>query len=404
MLAAALLAVATAPAATGAQGTGDGRPAPYGSTLTFGTGLVTIPVAWVSPAIGDLFAMTSARNIGAPAVSAATAGSTTPSTTSWDFTQSLDAHFGGRLSLGAALYGSKNQQMGAYAQAVLVEQPVDGPRWLPSVAIGVRNLGSSKYQDRFVTGDRRAIDVLGDTGRTSANPARGAINGSPTVYAVATREFAFGTDGRNGASVSVGYGNGLFKEDGGLDSLYSRAGTLASGVFAGARLVTQLSPRTRLALMVDNNGFDWNAGATYSVGFVTVGVFGTELEEGSRSGSGTGATGSAGGGATPGGLANFSKLSVMIGYTASLPGIIRGNRQRAEMADAQLELRRLEQEIAQRRATTRRLVAALGKAATAADAATGAQQAQLLRQLQAEQAALKAAAERLEAMQRRPPE
>jgi hypothetical protein len=103
-------------------------------------------------------------------------------------------------------------------------------------------------------------------------------------------------------------------------------------------------------------------------------------------------------------LANFSKLSVMIGYTASLPGIIRGNRQRAEMADAQLELRRLEQEIAQRRATTRRLVTALGKAATAADAATGAQQAQLLRQLQAEQAALKAAAERLEAMQRRPPE
>ena len=67
-------------------------------------------------------------------------------------------------------------------------------------------------------------------------------------------------------------------------------------------------------------------------------------------------------------------------------------------------MRRLEQEVEQRRAITRRLVADLAKATQAADAAAVAERAKLTRQLEVERAALKAAADKLDALTRKPPE
>ncbi len=375
-----LAAVAASPAA--AQG--DRRVTPsYAPTLTFGTGLVSIPVAWISPASGDLFSSMSLRNLGpGPSASVADDGS-------WDATQTLDAHIGKRFSVGLSLYGTRHQQFGFSGQWLALEQPENGPAWLPSIALGVRNLGSSKYQDRFVTGKRRALDVYGDTG---AIGQRGVINGSPTFYGVATREFAVGA--RNTASFSLGWGNGLFKEDGGLDTVYNKKGTIVPGLFFGGRFVVPFGNNSHLALMGDNNGFDWNVGANATFGFLSLGVYMTEVEAKIGKGPGT----------YTGKLANYSKVAFNVGYNASLPGIFLGSRQRAEAADAQLELRRLAQEVAQRRATTRALVAALAKAATAADAATKGQQTALEKQLEAERLALKAAADRLEALQKKPPE
>jgi hypothetical protein len=375
-----LLAAAAIPAT--AQGDRRVTPA-YSSTLTFGTGLVTIPVAWISPGNGDLFSSMSLRNIGTgPSGSAADDGA-------WDATQTIDAHLAKRFSVGLSLYGTKHQQFAFSGQWLALQQAAYGMGWLPSVAVGVRNFGSSKYQDRFVTGQRRALDVYGEN---AAVGDRGVINGAPTVYGVATREVGLGS--RASASLSVGWGNGLFKEDGGLDTAYNRKGTLAPGLFLGGRVAIPIGNNAHLSLMGDNNGFDWNVGANYTLGFLSFGVYVSEVESMNSKAPAT----------YTGRLANYSKFAFNISYNASLPGIFLGSRQRAEAADAQLELRRLSQEIAQRRATTRALAAALSKAATAADAAARGQQSALEKQLEAERIALKAAADRLEALQKKPPE
>ncbi|MEA3245280.1 MAG: hypothetical protein U9Q74_03895 [Gemmatimonadota bacterium] len=377
-LVAATLAGAPRPAAP--QGALDARPvAPYGSTLTFGTGLVSIPVAWVSPETGDLFASVSARAMGVGSYQPKASGSL------WDLTQSLELHLGGRLSLGGSLYSTKTQQVGAFGQLVLVEQPESGARWFPSIAVGTRNVGSSKYQDRFVTGERRVVDVLGDTGLRGQ---RGVFNGSPTLYAVATREFQYAS---GGASISVGYGNGLFKETGGLDTVNNRHGTIAPGLFLGVRYTAPAGDDGQMAFVLENNGFDWNAGVRVTFGHVSGGIYLTELEET----KGVPAN-------KP--LANFTKTAIAFSYNASLPGIVRGSTQRAEAAEARLELKRLEQEIEQRRVITRRLVAALQQSARAADEASLKQQQLLLRQLDSEREALKDAQKRLEELGKKPPE
>jgi hypothetical protein len=372
-------ALTVAPVSASSQEARDPRPvAPYGSTLTFGTGLVSIPVAWVSPGTGDLFASVSARAVGVGSYQPRSSGSL------WDLTQSLELHLAGRLSLGGALYSTKTQQVGGFGQIVLVEQPERDIRWVPSIAIGARNVGSSKYQDRFVTGERRIVDVLGDTGLRGD---RGVFNGSPTLYAVATREFEYAS---GSASLTVGYGNGLFKETGGLDTVNSRRGTLASGLFYGVRYTAPAGEGGQMAVVLENNGFDWNAGVRFTFGHVSGGIYLTELEE-------------AQGVPDNKPLANFTKTAIAISYNASLPGIVRGSTQRAEAAEARLELKRLEQEIEQRRVITRRLVAALQQQARAADEASLRQQQLLLRQLDSEREALKEAQKRLEELGKRPP-
>jgi len=351
--------------------------APYSSTLTAGTGLVTIPVAWVSPATGDFFLTSSARSVRDAGFVPKASGSR------WDFNESVELHLGGRASVGMALYDPATSQVGAFGQVVLVRQSDGGPQWLPSLALGVRNLGSSKYQDRYVTGNNRVAAAVG-----GVSGERGVFNGSPTVFGVATRDF---TVARASAAVSVGFGNGLFREDGQLGDAYNTQGTLVSGLFFGGRMVFPFGDGNRFALMGENDGFDFNVGANVSVGNVTVGVYATEVEEQKS--------------ARPAGqLANFTKVGVLLGYNASLPGMVRGSRQRAEAAEAKLALRRLEQEVTQRRIITERLVADLARATQAADAAATAERQRLIRQLEAEQAALKAAADRLEALTRKPPE
>lgn len=352
--------------------------APYTSTLTYGTGLVTIPVAWVSPESGDLYVSVSARAIGEGTYQIKSTGSL------WDLTPSIEAHLGGRLSLGASLYSTKNQEVGGFGQLLLVKQPESGSRWLPSLAVGFRNLGSSKYQDRYVTGDQRVLDAVPAAQRNG----RGVIDGSPTIYGVATREFVFGN---SSASLTAGFGNGLFANDGGLDTIYNKSGTLVKGGFLGARLATPVGEKGHLNFMLENNGWDWNLGAALTLGHLTVGLYMTELEEEKG---------------TPDNrlLANYTKTALAFSYNASIPGIVDGSTQRAEYAEARLALRRLEQEVAQRKAMTTKLIAELQRVGNALDKSSSTERDSLLKQLEAERAALKAAQERLDALSKKPPE
>ncbi len=367
------LAVLLLPAALSAQ---EPRAAPaYGPSLLFGTGLVTIPVAWISPSPGDLFAAVSARAIGEGSIVPRVPGSR------WDMTESLELHLAGRFALGASLYSAAHEAFGAYAKALLFKQPAEGARWIPSIAVGVRNLGSSAYQDRFATGGRRAVDALPDSGHALG---LGKIDGNPSVYAVMTREFLFE---KNSASVSLGYGNGLFANSGGLDTAYNKSGTIARGLFLGGRVALVLGALSTLTLMAENDGWDWNGGALLTFRHVSVGLYMTELEEAKSLPA-----------SKP--VANFSKVALLLSYNASLPDIIRGSLQRSEAAEAQIEMKRLSQEIAQRTVRVNEMQTQMAAARQGADQAAAAEAAALQRRLEAEREAMQKASDRLDRLQR----
>jgi hypothetical protein len=351
----------------------------YTPTLTFGTGLINAPTAWVSPNHGDIWVATSARGFNQGTLSPRPNGSI------WDLTLTADAHLFGRLSVGGSLYGTKYQQVGAHAAFLLYRQQSDA-KWLPSLAVGVRNLGASAQQDRYVSGVKRVVDVL----PAAQRPANAVIDGSPTAYGVATHEMG---GERASLGITVGYGTGLFKNDGGMDSVYNKAGTLASGLFLGSRLAIALSKTSTMSLMVENDGWDWNIGAVVTAGPLTVGLMATEIEETKGIPD-----------AEP--LANWTKTNLIIGYTGSIPEIIRGSRQRAEAVELELEARRLRREVAQREVRMRELNEQIARARLRADAEANAQRAALERALDQEREAARRAAERLQQVKpgTKPPE
>jgi hypothetical protein len=352
------------------------RPTPaYGSSLLFGTGLVNIPVAWVSPSTGDLFASVSARAIGAGSLAPKATGSV------WDLTESLELHLAGRLSLGGSLYSTTHAAFGGFAKLLVVKQPSEGERWIPSIAVGVRNLGSSAYEDRFATGDRRVADVLPDSGHAKG---LGKINGSPSAYVVMTRDYLFQD---KSASLSLGYGNGLFANNGGLDTVYNKRGTIVKGLFIGGRVVVPSGRLSTITFMAENDGWDWNAGALVTFAHVSVGLYLTELEESKG---------------VPDNkpVANFTKVALLFSYNASLPDIIRGSQQRAEAAEAQIETKRLIQEIAQRTVRMTEMQAQMAKAQQGADKAAAAELEALQKRLEAERDAMKKASDRLDQLQK----
>jgi hypothetical protein len=341
----------------------------YTPTLTFGTGLINNPVAWVSPTHGDLWVAASARGQNQGTLTPRPNGSI------WDLTVMADAHLFGRISIGGSIYGTTHQQGALHASALLFRQQAD-VKWLPSIAVGVRNVGASQYQDRYVTGFKRVIDVLPPSQRAG----KGSINGSPSFYGVATREVSMGSAS---LGLTAGYGTGLFKNNGGLDTIYNKSGTLVSGLFLGSRLAFPLSKTSTMSLMVENDAWDWNAGVVITAGHVTFGLMATELEETK--------------GIPPNEpLANWTKTNLMIGYNGSIPDIIRGSRQRAEAVELELEARRLRREVQQRELRMRELSAQIVRARTRADAEANAQRAALEKALEQEREAAKRASERLQ--------
>jgi hypothetical protein len=292
-------------------------------------------------------------------------------------TTNIEAHLMGRLAVGASLFSTYNQQIGIHSRLLLARQSIDS-KWMPNFSIGFRNLGSSPLQDRYVSGDRRVRDILPAAQRAGA----GVINGAPSFYGVATREF---TGDRTSLGLTMGYGTGLFRNDGGLGTKYNKSGTLVPGLFLGGRYAVALSDKSTLGLMLENDAWDWNVGAHVTMGHLTVGVMLAEVEEAK--------------GIPPGEpLANWTKTNLMVAYSGSIPDIVRNSRQRSESVELELEAQRLKREVAQRARRMRELQRDIAGAQTRADADAKAQEAALLKALDAEREAAKRAAERLKAV------
>ena len=268
------MAIVTVVSTSGAQQ----QVQPYPQTLQFGAGYINTPAAWVSRRTADSWLTLSAKDLpsfGDPSKNGLA------SRLNSNF--AIDTHWGGRVSLGASLY-SQNPEWGFFGQALLVRDGDLG--FLPALAVGARNVGRFKHEDRFLIGHDVVLDSAGQYDDIVVS-RYAAFKTSPTLYAVMTKEVplsAYSPRGQTAMSFSVGYGNGLFRDDGGLGDQYNNGGTIARGLFLGSRLVMHPSLNSTITLLGENDGWDWNAGIVAEWRGVSVGVYGSELEAGRRNG------------------------------------------------------------------------------------------------------------------------
>ena len=370
--------VACATAVAGSSGRAQQQVQPYGQTLQFGAGYINTPAAWVSRRTADSWLTLSAKDL--PSFVGPEKNGLASRLNS-NF--ALDTHWGGRLSLGASLY-SQNPEWGAFGQALLVRDGDLG--FLPAIAVGARNIGRYKHEDRFLIGHDVVLDSAGRYDEVVG--ARYAdFKTAPTLYAVMTKEIplsGYSERGQTAMSFSVGYGNGLFREDGGLGDQYNNSGTVARGLFLASRLVMHPSPNSSITLLGENDGWDWNAGIVAEWRGVAVGVYGTELEAGRRNGDAEGFN-----------VYNYTKLNFSIGYLGNVRDISHGIVLRHRITEMTREQQRLRFEISSRERKIQRLETQLVEARQSELGQLEKRRQQLELDLQAERDAIKRASDRL---------
>jgi hypothetical protein len=271
---------------TGASATVAGFPLAaqetYPQTLYWGVGLIDIPVAWVPPLTGDFAINYSAKRFeqGNPAI------------TKINYTGRSNAHVTlslsafGRVEYGVALYSS-DPVYGFFGQALVLDERQfrkrPGSWFIPSIALGFRGIGPYDQIDRFGMGYSVLPPAPGSPNdRYVADTVHRDFDVTPTVYGVGTKSFSL-ADVRSGwpgvnLSMSIGYGNGLFSNDGGLGDAYAKHST--GGVFGGVKLEFVFTSNAGLTLMAENNAWDYNVGASFDWHGVRGGVYWTELGTG----------------------------------------------------------------------------------------------------------------------------
>ena len=367
----ALSAAAQAPEGTGITPS-------YPVTLRYGTGLVDIPVAWISPYNGDIWVNLTATDIPACGTPCALNAAE-----KWNSNLTLETHWMQRFSLGFSLY-SNNPEWGFFGQILALTEKEGSQR--PAIAFGFRNLGPYTHEDRLLIGHDVNIDSGGGT--TPVNPAWSqGFKTAPTFYGVVSKNWQVGSTGSIGAS--LGYGTGIFSDNGNLGSAYNDKGTLVKGLFLGARYAFRPSESTTLNFMLENNGWDWNAGVTGDWKGIYVGFYATELEEGGMSPSH----------GSMYQVYNYTKFSLAIGLSTNVFLAQKGSLLRSQVAELQREETQLNASIAQSNATIEDLQKQLQKAQAGGLAEVSKRREQLDAQIQEEKESIRRAEERLQQLQ-----
>src|SRR5687767_10276124 len=354
---------------------------PYPATLHYGTGLINIPVAWVSPSSGDGWFNISGKRIqyyGAADASFATQFNTNVS---------LDTHWARRFSVGISAY-SQNPEWGFFGQALLLRDNQVG--FLPGIAVGFRNLGTYEHEERFLIGHDIGLNADGEYEETIPEFAEG-FKTNPSFFGVATKEFALSSvNARLPASmlsVSVGYGNGIFSDDGDLGEGYNEKGTIASGLFLGTRFVAHPTLNSTLSVLAENDGWDWNAGVVFNYRGLSAGLYGTELEEGGKD-------------ADVPQIYNYTKINFALGYSGNVFDIARGVILRTRITDLTVEQQRLRRDIAERNRRIAGLEVTLRRAQAGELTDIARRRAELEAQISADRDAIRRATERLNEIER----
>jgi hypothetical protein len=324
---------------------------PYPQTLQFGAGFINTPAAWVSRRSADSWLTLGAKDLpsfGDPSKNSMASRLNT--------NLALDTHWGGRVSVGASLY-SQNPEWGVFGQALLLRDGDAG--FLPAIAVGARNIGKYDHEDRFLIAHDVVLDSTGSYEDIVVSRYE-KFDTSPTLYAVMTKEIPLSADSENGRramSVSLGYGNGLFRDDGDLGDQYNNSGTIARGLFLG--IVAE-----------------WRG--------VTVGLYGTELEAGGRDGAEEGFN-----------VYNYTKFNFTLGYSGNVRDISHGVVLRSRITEMSREQHRLRGEIASRERRITRLEGELAQARSGELARMDQRRRELEQAVQAEREAIKRATDRL---------
>jgi hypothetical protein len=341
----ALLRSAAAAFVFGATTAAAQQQEPYAQTLTFGTGLINTPVAWVSPVSADGWFTISGKRIQYYGEQDANFA------TQFNTNVAMDTHWWGRLSLGISAY-SQNPEWGFFGQGLLLR---DGDvAFLPAIAVGFRNLGPYPHEERFLIG--HDISLQGDRWEPIIAPHAENFSTAPTFFGVATKEFSLaGINPRmpeSNISLSLGWGNGLFLDDGELGEVYNSKGTIVGGLFMGARFLAHPTLNSTLTFMAENDGWDWNAGVVYDWRGLSAGLYGTELEEGAHDPAATGLAA----------IYNYRKINFSLGYSGNIIDVSRGVILRTRITELTREQQRLRLEIARRDQRIAGLQVALARA------------------------------------------
>jgi hypothetical protein len=349
----------------------------YPSSLDFGTGLISIPVAWISPNSSDIWLSYGAMHMNAPP-----SGVGTPS--HWNSNFAIDTHWLQRFDVGLSVY-SNNPEWGFFGQVLAVR---DGQfaSFMPAIAVGLRNLGPFPHEERFLIGSDVMADSSGQTHEGTPVYLR-KFHTAPSFYGVATKSIAVNTKALSSLSLTLGYGNGLFSDNGGLGAAYDKSGTIVRGMFLGVRTVTHLTPDATISLVGENDGWDWNAGLVGAWRGLWAGFYATELDKGTA--------------VTPASLNlyNYRKWGMTFGYSGNLHDVANGHILRTQITSLEREQQELRVQVSHRERMIAQLQTRLGQLQQSESGDVAKQREQLEKELQAERDAIQKANDRLKQLQ-----
>ena len=336
------------PAATQAQGN-------YPQTLYWGAGLIDIPVAWVAPLTGDFAINYSGKTF-----------KENPNATKIDYNDALNSQlvmsmsFMGRLELGYAAFSS-NPEWGMFGRGVIIRQEDFSARggWagllVPSIAIGMRNVGPYKNVDRFgigynlfpactdpATGERDLVNCNSPDAIHVPDSLHQGFETSNTFYGVATKDLSLAEIRPNwpdvNFGVSVGYGNGLFNDDGGLGARYSAHNN--GGLFWGVKTDFNAGPNMTITMMFEDNSWDYNFGGSLNYRGIRAGLYMTEI--GAGSGPDEGAVDDTAY------VYKYSKMAFTLGWQSNIFALLRGDFLQSRAAELERQRQGLLAEINRR--------------------------------------------------------
>ena len=318
----------------------------YPATLYWGTGLVDIPVAWVAPLTGDFFINYSGKRF-----------EPDPTRTKINYSNALNSQLvfslsgWGRVEAGYAAFSS-NPEWGFFGKAMLLREDdfrdrVGLVRWMPGIAVGVRNVGPYDKVDRFGIGYQLLPpETPGDPDfRHVPDTLHQNFETANSVYGVATKGFSLAdirpTWPDLNLSFTVGYGNGLFNDDGGIAGYGNHD---RNGLFYGVKTDFSPAPNVVLSLMAEDNSWDYNLGASAVYRGLRAGLYLTELGGGSaeilENGPGTDDDASL--------VYGYQKVAFTLSWQSNLYALLRGEFLQSRAAALDRQRQALLAEIAER--------------------------------------------------------
>jgi len=330
-------------AAAFAAGRAAGAQQEYPATLYWGSGLIDIPVAWVSPVTGDFALNYSGKRFEPDPNSNAKLNYSDRLNSQLTFSLA----FGGRAEVGVAAFSS-NPEEGFFARGLVIREEDfrnrGAARWfMPSIAVGMRNIGKYGKIDRFGAG----YDLLPPTNdnpnaRHVADSIHQGFKTNQSLYGVATKGISL-TDIRPtwpdlAFSVSVGYGGGLFSNHGDIPrAQYAKNAT--GGLFYGLKTDFSPGPNLTLSLMAENNAWDFNLGGSLVYRGLRAGLYVTELGAGSANVTATRPAST---------FYNYQKVAFTLGWQSNIFALLRGDFLQSRVAELERTRQQLLAEITAR--------------------------------------------------------